>query len=106
MSCKYGSGCQAILSELAESEAFRDIVKDESENRSLDESKILSSVGAVYHESSKHGHGNTGLITLYHQHHSSFEVALLAAFLRLQEGWDIERKLEWREIVALDCTEN
>ena len=99
-------GYQAVLSELAKTEAFSTIVKEEMGDHSVSKSEVLPCIHRAYDHVSQNGHGDTDLITVYDKHHTSSEVAAMVCFLRLQERWDMEKKLQWREEVAPDYTKN
>ncbi|CUS15412.1 unnamed protein product [Tuber aestivum] len=90
------SGTQAALNVLATTHAFKKILAGEIKARGLDEKDVQSCIPLVYHECSKRAHGNTGMITIYSEDHTSNECAALVAFLKLQSGWG--GGLKWREV--------
>ena len=51
---------------------------------------------SLYHEVSKHVHGNTGLIALDEKQFTPGELVVLISFFRLRDEWG--NALEWREV--------
>jgi len=65
---------------LAKTYAFKKILDEEIKDRGLVPEDVRKCAGQVYHEESKHAHGNTGMITVYWEDHVRNEVAALVAF--------------------------
>lgn len=90
-------GVQAGLDELlTKTEDFRIFLQQELAQHSLHEDQVLDCLHLTYNELSKVAHGNTGLITLYHEDHEPAEIAAMVIILRIQEQWP--NSLNWREI--------
>ncbi|CUS15414.1 unnamed protein product [Tuber aestivum] len=92
---KCPSGTQAALDILATTQAFKKILEMEIKGRKLVGRDVKRCIPLVYHECSKHAHGNTGMITVDHGDRTRSECAVLVAFLKLQDGWT--GGLKWKE---------
>ncbi|KAG0635946.1 hypothetical protein HOY80DRAFT_979736 [Tuber brumale] len=98
----YTHGVQAGLDELAKTTVFQEFLAEEIATRHLVDKDVNRCAAVVYHEASKHKHGNTSIITIYQEDHTANECAALATFLRVQDGWP--GGLEWREVKRIEQT--
>ncbi|KAG0634866.1 hypothetical protein HOY80DRAFT_1053582 [Tuber brumale] len=89
-------GIQAGLNEIANTEAFSKVLKKELATRNLLEMDVKRCIAVLYHEASKHAHGNNGKITIYYKDHVENEWAALVTFFKVQSGW--KDCLKWEEV--------
>jgi len=89
------AGVQKKLDHLAEREDFQAILQEEVAAHKLVYDDVWSCVKKIYHEVSKHAHGNTEPIVLDRRYYTPNELVVLTAFFRLQEKWS--GALEWKE---------
>lgn len=66
------------------------------EQRRLVDTDVRRCLRLAYHETAKIAHGNSGLLTIYHEDHKKGEIAALSIYLKIQQGW--ENSLSWREV--------
>ncbi|KAG0132959.1 hypothetical protein HOY82DRAFT_557116 [Tuber indicum] len=92
----YTLGVQAALDELAKTADFENLLAKEIVTRHLVKKDVRHCIAVVYHEASKHAHGNSSMITIYEEDHTVNERAALATFLGVQAGWP--DGLKWREV--------
>jgi hypothetical protein len=88
-------GVQAKLDKLAKLSDFKDILQDEVAKHKLAYLEAWRCVDKIYHEASKHAHGNTEPILLERRYFTASELVVLISFFRLQEKWS--GALEWEE---------
>jgi hypothetical protein len=89
------AGVQKQLDHLAERADFKAILQKEVAAHKLVYDEAWSCVKNIYHEVSKHAHGNTEPILLDRRCFTPNELVVLTAFFRLQEKWS--GALEWKE---------
>jgi len=87
---------QDTLNRLVVTNEFQKVLKAEVAQRGLEPGDVIPSLQVVYHEVSKHAHGNDGAITLCTTDHTDNELGALIMFLRVQESWD--DGLKWRVV--------
>ena len=96
---KIGADCppeiQAGLNELAKTLAFTKVLRYEAASRGLKLEAVTPCIALVYDKVFKHAHGNDYIITLYEEGYTASELAVLAAFLRMQSEWP--HGLQWRD---------
>ena len=92
---KISSGTQEKLDELSRLEAFDVIVTAEIASRKLVKEDVLQCSRCIYHEVSKHAHGNDGTITIRKKDYTSNEIAVLVSFMKLQAT--LSEPLVWKE---------
>ena len=88
-------GIQAGLDELAKTSAFTHVLRDEAASRGLVLEAVIRCIALIYDKTFLHAHGNDHIITLYNGDYTANEVAVLAAFLRVQSEW--LHGLQWNE---------
>jgi len=88
-------GIQLKLNTLAARREFQEILRDEVEKHKLVLPDVQRGIKMIYHELSKHAHGNIGAVKLEERHFRPGELAILISFFRLQDGWG--NPIEWRE---------
>ncbi|KAG0637892.1 hypothetical protein HOY80DRAFT_1049832 [Tuber brumale] len=81
------SGIQDGIDELAGTAALVAALQDEVAARQLTLDDVTARIGCIYNTVSKHANGNDLIITLYEDHYTREDCAVLAAFLRVQIGW-------------------
>jgi hypothetical protein len=93
-------GVQGKLDNLAELSEFKDILQDEVAKHKLVYLEAWRCVAKIYHEVSKHAHGNTEPILLERRYFTASELVVLISFFRLQEKWSsaLEWELEWEVV--------
>jgi hypothetical protein len=84
------------LNGLAQRPDFKKILQAEVANRKLVLKDVEACVPNIYHEVSKHAHGNTGVIELNRDEYTVNELAALVSFFRLQKQWS--NPLVWKEV--------
>ncbi|KAG0137472.1 hypothetical protein HOY82DRAFT_649156 [Tuber indicum] len=93
---------QAALDELAKTAKFKKLLAQEIAARRLVKKDVDRCVAVVYHEASKHAHGNCRMITIYQEDHTTNECAALATFLGVQGEWP--DGLKWKEVKKKEQT--
>ncbi|KAG0138572.1 hypothetical protein HOY82DRAFT_534687 [Tuber indicum] len=81
------SGIQDGIDKLAGSSALVAALQDETAARQLTLDDVTAHVACIYNTVSKYASGNDLIITLYEDHYTREECAVLAAFLRVQNEW-------------------
>ncbi|PWW73238.1 hypothetical protein C7212DRAFT_347240 [Tuber magnatum] len=81
------SGVQPRLNLLAGLPKFNAILHQEVLQRGLVKSQTNTALKHIYHEVSKHAHGNDGLIVVRTTDFTPAELAVLVSFLKLQDQW-------------------
>lgn len=81
------SGIQVGIDELAKTPAFVAALQKEVAAHQLAIEAVTACIGCIYNTVSKHSNGNDPVITLYEDHYTREECAVLATFLRVQSGW-------------------
>ena len=89
-------GTQQRLNALAETPAFRNILEEEIDKRKLVPKDVERCILNLYHEVSKHAHGNTMQIEINKRLFTPDELCALVSFFRLQGKWCYP--LDWLEI--------
>ncbi|CUS09335.1 unnamed protein product [Tuber aestivum] len=93
-------GIQQVLNEIAKTKAFDAVLQKEVQTHRLVRERVMDCVHNIYHEVSKHAHGNDGMILVRAIDFTRNERAALVAFLRLQSTW--KNPLSWQEIELSD----
>jgi hypothetical protein len=88
-------GVQNKLDALAALPAFQIIMNKEVAIKQLVAKDVERCVKCLYHEVSKHAHGNTGDITIREADYNPNEYVALITFLKLQDLWS--HPLTWKE---------
>src|SRR4051794_35515512 len=98
-------GVQQKLDELALTDEFVILLRNEGEARGLRLLDVWTCVGDLYHEVSKHARGNDGCIALHEEHYTSDGFAVLVAYFKVQDKWT--QPLQWyiEPKERLDATE-
>ena len=91
-----GTGITAGIKELSETPEFLEVFHAEVARRGLVPKDVTPCIPLVYHEASKHAHGNDSMITVRVKDHTPNELAALACFLILQSKWP--DALAWRQV--------
>jgi hypothetical protein len=94
---KAKAGVQQKLTMLARSSEFKGILQEEVDKRKLVPKDAWACVDKIYHEVSKHAHGNSEPIQLDKGMFTPNELVVLISFFRLQQNW--QGALEW-EVVS------
>lgn len=87
---------QPAIDRLAQTPEFQKVFREEVARRGLRPQDVIPCLAVVYHECSKHAHGNDGIITIRAKDYIDNERAALATILKVQEGW--VDGLQWREV--------
>ena len=87
-------GTHRKLTALARLPEFKDIAERVSKERGIHMEDLIACTDYIYHEHSKHAHGNDSIITIRAKNYTPGEVAALVTYLRLQEKWPYA--LIWR----------
>ena len=66
---------------------FKDIAERVSKERGIHMEDLIACTDHIYHEHSKHTHGNDFIITIRAKNYTPGEVAAPVTYLRLQEKW-------------------
>lgn len=82
----YVLGIQDCIDELAKTPAFVEALKDEVAAYKLAPEDATACIANIYHTVSNLK-GNDPIITLYENHHTEAECAVLATLLKIQSGW-------------------
>ncbi|RPA97049.1 hypothetical protein L873DRAFT_1791224 [Choiromyces venosus 120613-1] len=77
-------GIQDGLNEIAKTQEFIAVLEQEVVARRLVLKDVTRCIALAYDQASKHAQGNDSIITLREQHHTANQLAVLAAFLRVQ----------------------
>ena len=80
-------GVQKNLDALAALDAFKEIMAEEVASRKLVARDVERCIKALYHELSKHAHGNDGEIIIRASDFTPSECAALVSFFKLQDKW-------------------
>ena len=80
-------GAQKNLDALATLKAFKDIMAKEVARRTLFQRDVERCIKALYHELSKHAHGNDGEIKIRESDYTPSKCAALVSFFKLQDKW-------------------
>jgi len=88
-------GVQAGLDALAKTSEFTQLLEEEIAARHLAPGDVIPCIASIYQQASRRPPRNDSIITIYKEHHSMQERAVLAAFLKMQSGWP--DGLKWRE---------
>lgn len=81
------SGIQVSIDELAKTPEFIAALQKEVAAHQLALEAVTACIGCIYNTVSKHANDNDLVITLYEDHYTREECAVLATFLRVQSGW-------------------
>ncbi|KAG0637884.1 hypothetical protein HOY80DRAFT_1081617 [Tuber brumale] len=92
---KHSHGIQARIDKMAKLEDFKTALSRTVRDRRLVLSDVEDCVHHVYHELSKHAHGNNGSIVIRHKDHTKNEVAALVAIFKAQAAGP--GRIAWRE---------
>jgi len=90
------AGIQEGLNAIAKTEEFIKALEEEVKCRRLVPKAVAKCIRLAYFQASKHNQSNDIIITLRQQHHPVHELAVLAAFFKVQRGWP--GGLEWKEV--------
>jgi hypothetical protein len=89
-------GVQQKLNMLARRSDFNEILLEEVDKRKLVLKDVWACVDKIYHEVSKHAHGNREPIQLKVEEFTKNELVVLISFFRLQKKWSYA--LEWQVV--------
>ncbi|KAL0633277.1 hypothetical protein Q9L58_007830 [Maublancomyces gigas] len=90
------SGTQRKLDALASTDAFGEIYMLEISTRKLIMRDVERCRKNIYHELSKHAHGNEGTILIRRQDFTPEEVVAVLSYYKLQDAWN--NALPWMEV--------
>jgi len=90
------AGVQAKLNALAQTPEFKQILREVVEDHNLVLRDVQQCVDKIYHEVSKHAHGNNGFIVFEESQFARGEMGVLTSFFRLQSKWD--NPLDWKAV--------
>ncbi|CUS07026.1 unnamed protein product [Tuber aestivum] len=88
-------GIQKGLDEIAETGDFIAVRDKVVQERGLERERVIACIHSIYHEVSKHAHGNDGTIVVRAIDFTPNERAALVTFLKLQSTW--KNPLVWQE---------
>jgi len=88
-------GIQAGLDEIAKTQEFIAVLNQEVIGRGLVLQNVTRGIPLAYSQAEKLARGNDTIITLRRQDYTANQVAVLAAFLKVQGRWS--GGLEWIE---------
>src|SRR5947209_4324357 len=91
-------GIQNSLNELAKLPQFKAIMESEVNQWNLVMGDVEACRSRIYHELSKHAHGNSGIITIRGKDMIPAECTAVICYLNLHETWPGPH-LEWNEEV-------
>jgi len=91
----YHYGVQPGLDEIAKTQEFIAVLNQEVIEPGLVLQNVTQCIPLAYSQAEIHAKGNDTIITLSRQHYTADQVAVLAAFLKVQGGWP--GGLEWIE---------
>jgi hypothetical protein len=89
-------GVQQKLNKLAKRPDFKNLLQIQVTQCKLVLKDVEACVPNIYHEVSKHAHGNTGVVELRGNDYTVNDLAVLAAFFELQKQWT--NPLVWKEV--------
>ncbi|KAJ1548469.1 hypothetical protein HK096_001867 [Nowakowskiella sp. JEL0078] len=90
-------GCEKIIVEnLMNEEEFREILKEQAQKRSLRVNDVDACVKALYHELSKHAHGNIAKLVVSQKEHTPTEVAAIVSVFQFLKKRNF-LLVEWSE---------
>lgn len=92
------TGVQLRLDELAKTPGFLKIYRREIEARRLTLPDVERCRRNIYHEVSKHAHGNDGVIRICHTDFTVNETAAVLAYFKMQDSW--KDCLKWEEHIV------
>lgn len=93
-----GGGVQRQLDALAATREFGAVYAYEIAARKLARQDVERCRRNIYHELSKHAHGNEGTILIRRMDFTPNEVAAVVSYYKLQDGWG--DALAWLEVGA------
>ncbi|KAG0642238.1 hypothetical protein HOY80DRAFT_1107981, partial [Tuber brumale] len=92
---RFSGGIQAGINKMAKQQGFKTALNCVVQERGLVLGEVVTCVRNVYHELSKHAHGNNGTIVIRHEDHTRNEVAALVTIFKAQRQGP--GALAWRE---------
>lgn len=92
------TGVQMRLDELAKTPGFLKVYRREIEARRLTLPDVERCRRNIYHEVSKHAHGNDGVIRICHADFTVNETAAVLAYFKMQDSW--KDCLKWEEHIV------
>lgn len=90
-------GVQTRLDELAKTPEFQKIYRREIEAHGLTLPDVERCRRNIYHELSKHAHGNDGVLQIRHKDFTVNERAAVLAYYKMQDEW--KDCMKWEEHV-------
>lgn len=91
-------GVQSRLDALATTQEFQKIYIREIEARGLMKPDVERCRRHIYHDLSKHAHGNDGVIQVRHADFTVNEVTAVVAYYKIQDNW--KDCIQWEEHIV------
>lgn len=96
----HSGGIQDRLDAIAKIPAFAEIYDGEIAHRKLTKTDVDRCRKRIYHELSKHAHGNQGVIMIRSNRFTPNELGAVVSYYKMQDTWN--NPLTWEELVEKD----
>lgn len=96
----HSGGVQERLNAIAKIPVFAKVYEEEIARRKLTKIDVDSCRKRIYHELSKHAHGNQGVITIRSKNFTPNELVAVVSYYKMQDTWN--NCLTWEEVGETD----